>query len=58
MCSHPRGTHTDLSKQALESRWEEVLEMVPGIVLSKTSLSSVPWKRRMELEKQIKSECP
>lgn len=35
-----RSTGTDLSKQALESLWGQKVEMVPGIVLNKTSIFS------------------
>lgn len=38
--SHDRSTGTDLSKQALESLWGPKLDMVPGIVLSRTSIFS------------------
>lgn len=38
--SHDRSTDTDLSKQGLESLWGQKLEMVPGIVLNKTSIFS------------------
>lgn len=38
--SRDRSTGTDLSKQALESLWGQKLEMVPGVVLNKTSIFS------------------